>query len=87
VAVFKKYLGIEEYLRMDLEEKKGAFLSLSLELVHEKDLEEGDRALREAKNKYESLREPYKNRQKSIKQRMSTLLSICDIDMPKETGE
>ena len=87
MAVFKKYLGIEEYLSMSLEEKKEMFLLLSLELLREKEAEDADHVLKKAKTTYEDLREPYKNRQKSVKQRINTLLSICDLDMPFVTGE
>ena len=80
MAIFRNFLGIEEYTKMTEEEKKKEYLRLAVQYKRICEMERNDPEVSAAKTAYENLREPYKNRQKAVKQRMSVLLTICDID-------
>ena len=84
MAIFKKFLGVEEYLKMSDEEKKQEYINLSLQFRRVSEMESADPDVNAAKNAYEQLREPYKNRKKSIKQRLDVLLGICDLTLVQE---
>lgn len=81
MAIFQNFLGIEDYIKLSDEEKKQEYLRLAVQYKRACEMERNDPEVVEAKRQFEALREPYKNRQKAIKQRMGILLTICDIDV------